>query len=146
MWEYIFWGVLVAITLLAEAATTAFISIWLAAGALIAFFLAVFGASFTVQCVVFVITALILFTATRPLVGKLSKKAHVATNADSLIGMEGIVRQAIEPLQNGRVFVNNLDWSARSSDNSSIAAGSRIIVEKIEGATLLVRPAETPAD
>lgn len=146
MWEYIFWGVLVAITLLAEAATTAFISIWLAAGALIAFFLAVFGASFTVQCVVFVITALVLFTATRPLVGKLNKKAHVATNSDSLIGMEGIVRRAIEPLQNGRVSVNNLDWSARSSDNSSIAAGSRIIVEKIEGATLLVRPAETPAD
>lgn len=140
MWEYIFWGVIFLIALLAEAATTAFISIWLAAGALLAFFAAVFGASIAVQCTVFVVAALLLFIATRPLVKKLNKSAHVATNADSIIGTEGVVRQSIETLQNGRVCVNNLDWSARSVSGSPIEAGSRIVVEKIEGATLLVRP------
>ena len=142
MWEYIFWGVVFVIALLAEAATTIFISIWLAAGALIAFFLAVFGLSFTVQCVVFVLVSLILFTLTRPMVQKLRKTAPVATNADSLIGMEGLVQVAIEPFKNGRVQVNNLDWSARAVNGESIEAGTRIVVDKIEGATLLVHPAE----
>ncbi|MBR6791115.1 MAG: NfeD family protein [Oscillospiraceae bacterium] len=145
MWEYIFWGVLFVFLLLAEAATTVFISIWLAAGALISFFLAVFGASFTVQCVVFVIVSLVLFIITRPLVSRLKGSAHVATNSDSLIGMEGIVCKEIGPLENGRVRVSGLDWSARSVDGGPVAAGARITVEKIEGATLLVRPAD-PAE
>ena len=146
MWEYIFWGVLFVILLLAEAATTVFISIWLAAGALVAFFLAVFGLSFTVQCVVFVIVSLVLFTLTRPLVKKLRKTTPVATNSDSLIGMEGIVKMAVKPFENGRVRVNNLDWSARSVSGDPIEAGCRVVVEKIEGATLLVKPADNAAE
>lgn len=144
MWEYIFWGVLFVILLLAEAATTGFISIWLAAGALVSFFLAVFDVPFVVQCVVFVIVSLILFTLTRPMVRKLRKTAPVATNADSLIGMEGIVKVSIAHFENGRVRVNNLDWAARSVNGEPIEAGSSIIVEKIEGATLLVRPTDSP--
>lgn len=146
MWEYIFWGVLFVILLLAEAATTVFISIWLAAGALVAFFLAVFGLSFTIQCAVFVIISLILFTLTRPMVQKLRKTAPVATNADSLIGMDGIVKTPINPFENGRVRVNNLEWSARSVSGDSIEAGTRIVVEKIEGVTLLVKPADSTAE
>ena len=146
MWEYIFWGVLFVILLLAEAATTVFISIWLAAGALVAFFLAVFGLSFTIQCAAFVIISLILFTLTRPMVQKLRKTAPVATNADSLIGMDGIVKTPINPFENGRVRVNNLEWSARSVSGDSIEAGTRIVVEKIEGVTLLVKPADSTAE
>ena len=146
MWEYIFWGVLFVILLLAEAATTVFISIWLAAGALVAFFLAVFGLSFTIQCAAFVIISLILFTLTRPMVQKLRKTAPVATNADSLIGMDGIVKTPINPFENGRVRVNNLEWSARSVSGDPIEAGTRIVVEKIEGVTLLVKPADSTAE
>jgi len=146
MWEYIFWGVLFVILLLVEAATTVFVSIWLAAGALVAFFLAVFGLSFTIQCAVFVIISLILFTLTRPMVQKLRKTAPVATNADSLIGMDGIVKTPINPFENGRVRVNNLEWSARSVSGDPIEAGTRIVVEKIEGATLLVKPADSTAE
>jgi len=146
MWEYIFWGVVFVIALIAEAATVAYVSIWMAIGAVASFIVSVAGGSFAVQCVVFVLVSLLLFILTRPLVKKLVQKKPVATNADSIIGMEGMVRQPIEALRAGRIYVDGLDWSARSSNGQAVPAGVRVVVEKIEGATLLVRPVETTVE
>lgn len=144
MWEYIFWGIIFVAALITEAATVAFVSIWLAVGALIAFLIAVAGASFSIQCIFFVLVSLVLFLCTRPLAKKLGRGKRVATNADSVIGMEGIVKEPIRPLSTGRVCVRGLDWSARTTgDDQQVPAGARIVVEQIQGATLIVRPVET---
>lgn len=143
MWEYILWGVVFVVALIVETATVAYVSIWMAVGAVASFIVTVAGGSFSTQCVVFVLVSLLLFILTRPLVKRLVQKKPVATNADSIIGMEGIIRQPVEPLKAGRIYVNGLDWSARATDGQAIPAGVRVVVEKIEGATLLVRPVET---
>ena len=35
-------------------------------------------------------------------------------------------------------------WSARSTDGASIAAGTTVVVDRIEGVKLMVRPAKAP--
>jgi membrane protein implicated in regulation of membrane protease activity len=35
-------------------------------------------------------------------------------------------------------------WSARSTDGAPIAAGTTVVVDRIEGVKLMVRPAKAP--
>ena len=87
------------------------------------------------------ILSLVLFLATRPLVQKISRSPTVHTNADSVIGMEGIVRERIDTLSGtGRVYVNGLSWAAKA--DTIIEKGEKIIVLSMEGVTLTVRPVE----
>src|SRR3954453_21047727 len=63
---------------------------------------------------------------------------------DSLVGRVGVVRAAPEPL--GQVFVNGALWRARvwglDEDEKPLARGDACVVERVEGLTLTVRPAE----
>jgi membrane-bound serine protease (ClpP class) len=63
---------------------------------------------------------------------------------DSLVGRVGVVRAAPEPL--GQVFVNGALWRARvwglDEDEKPLVRGDACVVERVEGLTLTVRPAE----
>lgn len=142
MWELLIWGVLFVVFLIAEIATVAYVSIWFAVASLVSFIAALCGGSITLQIILFVVIAALLLLATRPLVNRYLSGKKVSTNADSVIGMEGVVRQEVDNLRlGGRVYVNGLDWAAKSSDGTVIPAGDVIIVEKIEGVTLVVKQA-----
>lgn len=88
--EMIIWGILFVAFLLAEILTVAYVSIWFAIASLVSFVLAMFGVPLEIQCIVFVAVAAVLFFATRPLVKKYVHGKTVSTNADSVIGMEGV--------------------------------------------------------
>ena len=45
----------------------------------------------------------------------------------------------------GQVRVCGSVWSARSTDGAPIAAGTTVVVDRIEGVKLMVRTAKTPA-
>lgn len=144
MWQYFLWiGVFVA-ALIVEGMTLQLVSIWFSVGALAALAASFAGASLTVQIALFVLVSLLLFLATRPLVKKWSKRPTVHTNADSVIGMEGIVKEEVNTLLGtGRVYVNGLSWAAKSE--TVIPANTKIVVLEMRGVTLIVRPAETNA-
>ena len=58
------------------------------------------------------------------------------------MGLQGTVLEAIDPAANtGRVRVRSEEWRARSA--ASIKQGAQVVIEKIEGTTLLV--VELPA-
>src|SRR3954465_10343140 len=63
---------------------------------------------------------------------------------DSLVGHVGIVRAAPAPL--GQGFVDGALWRARvwglDEDEKPLARGDACVVERVEGLTLTVRPAE----
>ena len=48
---------------------------------------------------------------------------------------------ANEACDAGRVLVNDMDWAAKSIDDSVYKKGEKVIVEKIEGVKCLVRKA-----
>jgi len=141
-WEYLLWIGIFLAALIAEGLTMQIISIWFAVGALVALIISLCGGSLALQCAAFVIVSAALFIATRPLIKKWNAKPKQHTNADSVIGMEGIVKETIDPLLGtGRVYVNGLNWAARA--DGIIPEHTRITVLSMQGVTLMVRPSET---
>ena len=139
MWEMLIWGVLFVVFLVAEIATVSYVSIWFAVASLVSFIVSLCGGSLALQIILFVIVSVAFFFATRPLVNRFLGEKKQPTNADSVIGMKGVVRHEIDNLKlDGRVYVNGLDWAARSANDTVISEGAIVTVEKIEGVTLIV--------
>lgn len=102
------------------------------------------GVSLTIQLLVFVVATAILFLLVRPIFLKLTAKSGPPekTNADAMVGRDGVAVSAIQPLPaGGRVKIGGEEWRAAPADSSAIPEGARILVIKIEGNTLYVRVA-----
>lgn len=135
----IFWGLAFIVLAVAELMTVQLISIWLAIASLVSMFFAIFGFELWLQILVFFIVSAILLLATRPLAKKLNATKKVPTNSELDIGKTAVVIEEINPpLTKGRVKLNGVDWSARTSDDSSVPEGTVVTVEKIEGSKLVV--------
>ena len=145
-WEAIFWLVAMVIFIAAEAMTVSLVSIWFAAGALGAIIVALTGGSLTFQVTVFLALAIVLLFCLRGIVRKHFTPRITRTNVDSVIGATGVV---VTPVNNiaalGQVRIGGVEWSARSTDNSHIPAGTLVKVDRIEGVKVFVSPAEEPA-
>ena len=80
---------------------------------------------------------------TRPLLSRITAAPAVATNADRVLGEVAKVTERIDNENStGAVYVDGKTWTARSADETVIAAGSRVRVEAMQGVKLLVKPAE----
>ena len=145
-WEAIFWLVAMVIFMAAEAMTVTLVSVWFAVGSLGAIAVALLGGGLVLQVTVFLALAVALLLSLRGIVRKHFNPRITKTNIDSILGATGIV---ITPVNNiaalGQVQINGMEWSARSSDNSHIAVGTLVKVDKIEGVKVFVSLAEDPA-
>jgi len=64
---------------------------------------------------------------------------EIKTNVDALAGRMGIVSERIDPeTGKGRVRVEGEDWRAASIMDSALEPGTRVMVVRVEGATLYV--------
>ena len=145
-WEAIFWLAAMVIFIIAEATTVTLVSIWFAVGALGAILIALLGGGLTLQVTVFLALAIVLLIFLRGAVRKHFTPRITRTNVDSVIGATGIV---VTPVNNiaalGQIQVNGVEWSARSSDNSHIPAGTLVRVDRIEGVKVFVSPVREEA-
>ena len=122
-----------------EAATVALVSIWFAIGAVAAMIPAYFGASVWVQVAVFLVVSAVCFALTKTFFKNVVKVEKQPTNSDGLIGKEGIVTEEINNLEcKGKVFISGLTWSAHSVTGENIPKDSIVVVDRIEGVTLMV--------
>ena len=139
MWQYFLWGGIFVAALVIEGLTLQLMSIWFSVGALAALISSFFDVPVAWQWVRCGAVSLILFLATRPLIRKWNHTPTTHTNADSVIGMEGIVKEEINTLEGtGRVFVNGLSWAARA--DTVIPEGTTVTVLSMQGVTLTVEP------
>ena len=73
-------------------------------------------------------------------VRKITKQKTQPTNADRCIGETAMVTEDIDNIAGkGRVEVNGISWTARSSDGASFRKGELVTVERIEGVKLIVK-------
>src|SRR5437667_9452140 len=64
---------------------------------------------------------------------------EIRTNVDALAGRVGIVSERIDPATGkGRVLVEGEDWRAASLMDAALEPGTRVMVVRVEGATLYV--------
>ena len=143
----IVWLVLMVVFLAAEASTVSMVSLWFAAGALIALLTALAGGPAWLQTLLFLAVSAGLLLALRPLVKKYLSPKLTATNVDSVVGSTGLVTAAIDNVSAvGQVKLGAMEWTARSTSGQPIPAGALVKVDRIEGVKAFVSPAEVPAN
>ena len=128
-----------------EAATVQLVSIWFIGGSLAALIGAMCGLSFVWQFSLFVVVSGLLLVSLRPILRKKLTPRHTHTNADRLLGREALVTEPIDDLRaTGAVRIDGVLWTARTEDGSPVPVDTAVVITRIEGAKLIVRPAEVP--
>lgn len=143
-WAAITWLAIMAVLLIVEAACPFhLVSIWFAAGALVAMIISMLGGELWLQIIAFCIVSGALLAGLWPFIRKFLNPHLTKTNVDSVIGSEGIVTADIDNLNAvGQVKLGGMEWTARSTSGENIPAGTRITVDRIEGVKAFVSPAE----
>lgn len=140
MFMLIFWIALIVVLLIIEALTVQLVTVWFALGALAALIARICNASILLQWVIFVAVSAVMLAATRPVVRKITAVKAQPTNADRCIGSTAVVTEDINNIAGiGRVEVNGISWSARSSDGSVFKKDELVTVERIDGVKLIVK-------
>ena len=135
------WVAVMALAAFVEAATPMLVSIWFSVGALAAMLAAYFGASITVQLLLFVFVSIAALVGLRPLAKRFIDPHIVPTNADRLLGGKAQVTETIDNERSaGAVYIDGTTWTARSEDGNIIPAGEQVEVVRMEGVKLFVRP------
>ena len=143
----IIWLILLVVFVFAEAATVTVVSIWFAAGALVAMIAAILGANIWLQVTLFIALSAILLLSLRPLLRKFFTPRLTRTNVDAVIGTEGIVIADIDNIASqGRIKLGAMEWTARSSSGEKITAGTVVKVDRIEGVKAFVTPVAVATD
>ena len=123
-----------------EIITLGLTTIWFAGGALVAFIASLLGADLAVQIILFIVVSVALMALTRPLAVNYLKRDRVKTNAESLIGKLGVVKEKVDNLNaQGIVSVEGQEWTARAIDDEMIPLYAVVEVVEIRGVKLMVR-------
>lgn len=139
------WLGLVILFLIAEGATVSLVSLWFAAGAVVAMFAALLGAGAWLQTGLFLVVSGALLLMLRPIVRRYLVPKITATNVDSLVGSTGLVTEAIDNVTaSGQVKLGAMEWTARSTTGENIPQDTLIRVDRIEGVKVYVTPVNVP--
>lgn len=135
----VFWLCLAAALAIVEVSTVNLITIWFAAAALVVALAAVLGVGAGGQVAIFIIVSAVLVVATRPIAKRFLNKKAVPTNADRIIGAEGVVVEEIDAVKGcGQVKVLGQIWSAKSVDGKTLAEGTVVEIVALEGVKAVV--------
>lgn len=144
MWFWV-WLVLAAILIVAEIFTAGFFMLPFGIGAAVAAGLAFVDVPTIWQWGAFFAVSAVSLLGLRRFADHVTHDSPEGVGADRLIGLHGIVIEAVEPSDGrGRVRVQREEWRADSSEHTTIPKGARVTVERISGAHLVVRPADNP--
>lgn len=135
-----FWLAAMILLVVFELATMGLTTIWFALGALAALAVAVLGGPVWLQTVVFFAVSILALVCYRNLVKDHFNQNRIKTNADSLIGQNGIVTEEISNLHaTGQVTVAGQEWTARSADDGiTLEKGEIVTIHSISGVKLIV--------
>jgi membrane-bound serine protease (ClpP class) len=88
------------------------------------------------------VLSIISFFVVTPKILKAHRDEPVRTGWEELIGREAEVREPLDP--EGQVWIEGALWRARVDDGAPpVGLGNRVLVESVDGLTLVVRPVES---
>ncbi|MBR4732451.1 MAG: NfeD family protein [Lachnospiraceae bacterium] len=141
-YEMIAWIVVLVVAVVVEIISLGLSSIWFAGGALVALIVAALNGPLWLQIVLFLVVSFLLLIFTRPIAVKYFNKDRIRTNAESIVGKQGIVITELNNLRGlGQVSVGGQEWSARSADDGHVIyEGSVVEIVAISGVKLICKP------
>jgi membrane protein implicated in regulation of membrane protease activity len=139
----LFWLAIIVICIFVEIHTNAFIAVFIGAGAILPFFLALASVPFAVEAVLWLVLSLLLVALLRPAaMHRFHRKGVIdlASPAKStMTNLTGIVEDPVgDEGHPGRVKIRGELWRAVSSSKETIPDGAQVIVRKTYGTTLWV--------
>ena len=140
-------GLLIAFLVVEAACPVHLVSIWFAAGSLVALVVRMLNGPVWLQVTLFLLVSGVLLVTLWPLTKKYLNPKVTSTNIDSVIGSTGLVTTPIDNVSaTGQVKLGAMEWTARSTSGAPIPEGTMVKVDKIEGVKVFVTPAEVPAN
>ena len=122
------------------------VSIWFAAGSLVAMVIAFLNGPVWLQITLFLIISCALVALLWPFIKKFLNPHLKKTNIDAIIGSQGYVTADIDNLAAvGQVKLGAMEWTARSTSGRKLPAGTLVKVDRIEGVKAFVSEVEIPA-
>lgn len=135
-----FWLILSIIFLIIEATTTALVSIWFTAGALLASLVATVINSFFVQFLVFIVLSAICLVFSKSFYDKNIRKVQKDEILEKFLEKRATVVEDIpSSYEAGKILVNGVTWKAISLTGEAIKKGSIVVVKEVNGLTLGVK-------
>ena len=135
----IVWLALAVIFAIAEAATMGLVSVWFAAGSLVAMVASMLHAPLGVQIALFLVTAAVTLVLTRKFAKQQFNKERERTNADRVVGAIAIVTETVDnDKPSGQVRAAGQIWTARSLQGTVIPEGAKVTVHSIRGVKAMV--------
>ncbi|MCX7654195.1 MAG: NfeD family protein [Fervidobacterium sp.] len=137
-----FWIIFGVILMVIEIFTPTFFIFWFGLGSLAAAVVAYFYENTLFELLTFVIVSGILVLSTRKLAKKISGEEIRSINVDEIVGKEAVVIEKIDnKLSKGVVKVGGDMWRAVSFDDKvTFEQGEFVVIEKVEGAHVVVKP------
>ena len=134
------WLGIFVLTVILEASTQDFVSIWFSVGALVAIAIS-YSAPFWVELIVFVVISAMALIFTRPLVKKLMDRTVRKTNSDDFVGKRVKVEKEITKYDGGLVKLNGIVYSAilMEEEEKSIPLDSIVEVVSLKGNRVVVK-------
>jgi len=134
--EYLAWFIAGLVLIIVEIFAPGFVIVWFGIGALGAGVVAVLGGGYALQFITFFAISIVSLVLTKMFMKKKEEEPGLRVGAERLIGKSGKVVKAIAPNEFGEVKVEGDIWIAGS--DTEIAVGEWVIVEKLEGAHVVV--------
>ncbi|MCR4670382.1 MAG: NfeD family protein [Saccharofermentans sp.] len=141
MW--VIWLILLVISLIIEAATMGLTTVWCAVGCLVGIILDLCHVDVMIQIIAMIVVTVISFVICiiwiKPMVDARRMGKIQPTNADRVIGHEGVVIKTIDPMAGkGQIKVDGQIWSAKCE--VSVEEGKKVRVLSLEGVKAVVEP------
>lgn len=151
-WTWILWTILGVVLVIAEVFTPGFVLLWFGVGALAAALAAFLGAGLAAQFILFIVVSTVLTALSRTIfVNYFTARGEaegMRTGAASLPGQVGtVVTSSQGALNVGAVKVFGSTWTAYPAEGEPpLEAGDRVVVERLQGASIYVRRAGSLPD
>jgi membrane protein implicated in regulation of membrane protease activity len=149
---WVLWTILGVILIIAEVFTPGFVLLWFGVGALAAALASFLGASLPAQFFLFISISSVLTALSRTIFVKYftgrDEPGGMKMGVDSMPGQVGtVVASSQGALNEGAVKVFGSIWTAYPAEGEPpLEAGDRVVVERLQGASIYVRRAGTLPD
>ena len=139
MW--IIWLAVFVLSIIIEATTAELVSIFFAAGSLVALIISFIPkVDWWIETVIFVVISGVSLLGLRPLMNKLLKREKRNTNIDEMIGKKGIMIKEYDEFNYGEIKVNGIIWNAVNViEKETIKANEVVTIVGVQGNKLIVR-------
>lgn len=136
------WAAVVVIFLVLEMLSSAFVALYISAGAGAALIAAALGGGIPVQVAVFAVVGIAGLMLTRPVIMRRLQQESIPSNVHWLVGKRGIVTIEIDPdAGTGQIRVGTEFWTAAPHGGTGvIPVDAKVEVISVEGVTALVQP------